>query len=86
MGRVTNRDCRTCINLIITNRQQCFQTSENIEVGLSDFQKRTVIVLKAFYKKQRPKTIVYLDFRKFPTQSFPDELDTISEYSLKSFK
>ena len=37
----------------MTIRQKCFQNSKNIEVGLFDFDKLIVGLLKTVYKKQK---------------------------------
>ena len=50
----------TCIDLILTNRQQSFQNSTTIETGLSDFHHLTVTVMKTKFKK--------LPQRKFSTE------------------
>ena len=44
----------TCIDLILTNRHNCFQNSRTIETGLSDFHKMTVTVLKSHFQKKDP--------------------------------
>ena len=48
-----NSDYPVCINLLMTIRQKCFQNSKNIEVGLFDFDKLIVGLLKTVYKKQK---------------------------------
>ena len=64
----------TCIDLILTNHQRCFQNSSVVDTGLSDFHKLTVTVLKTYFKKQEPKIIRYRDFKKFSNQAFRDEV------------
>ena len=46
-----NPEKPSCIDLIITNRTQSFQTSVTLETGLSDFHKMTLAIMKVFYKK-----------------------------------
>ena len=36
----------SCINLFLTNRQQCFQQTRAIETGIYDFHKMVVNVMK----------------------------------------
>ena len=36
----------SCIDLFLTNRQQCFQQACAIETGISDFHKKAVTVMK----------------------------------------
>ena len=43
-------------------------------MGLSDFHKLTVTVLKSYYKKLEPKVIRYRDYRKFSNEAFQAEL------------
>ena len=58
-------DNPTCIDLILITRQKCFQNSTIIEIGLSDFHKLTVTILKSYFKKLKPKEFIYGDFKKF---------------------
>ena len=58
-------DHPTSIDLILTNRQKSFQNSTIIETGLSDFHKLTVTVLKSYFKKRKPKELIYRDFKNF---------------------
>ena len=69
-----NSDNPTCIDLILTNRQKSFQNSTIIETGLSDFHKLTVTVLKSYFKKLKPKELIYRDFKNFSNQQFGTEL------------
>ena len=67
-------DNPTCIDPILANRQKRFQNSTIIETGLSDFHKLTVTVLKSYFKKLKPKTIIYRDFKNFSNLQFRTEL------------
>ena len=58
-------DNPTCIDLILINRQKCFQNSTIIEIGLSDFRKLTVTILKSYFKKLKPKEFIYGHFKNF---------------------
>ena len=58
-------DNPTCIDLILITRQKCFQNSTIIEIGLSDFRKLTVTILKSYFKKLKSKEFIYGDFKKF---------------------
>ena len=69
-----NPENPSCIDPILTNQRNSFHNSKPIEIGLSDFHKLTVTVLKTFFKKQEPKIIKYRDFKKFSNQVFRDEL------------
>ena len=65
----------SCIDLFLTNRQQCFQQTHAIETGISDFHKMVVTVMKTHYKKQKPKTIQYRNYKHFHEQSFNFEVN-----------
>ena len=45
-----------------------------METGLSDFHKLTVTGLKSYFKKLKPKKIMYRDFKNFFNQTFRTEL------------
>ena len=62
------------IDLILTNKPNCFQHSQNIEIGLSDYHKLTVTVLKIFFQKQAPRCIKYRDYKNFNKCLFHTEL------------
>ena len=68
-----NPDHSTCIDLILTKREKSFQNSTIMETGLSDFHKLTVAVLKSYFKKLKPKELIYRDFKNFSNQEFRTE-------------
>ena len=80
----------SCIDLFLTNRQRIQQTHA-IETGISDFHKMVVTVMKTHYKKQKPKTIQYRNYKHFHEQSFNFELNNelmkidINNAELKEF-
>ena len=53
----------SCIDVMLTNRSLCFESSRTIETGLSDCHKMTVTVMKKYYKKLAPVTINYHDYK-----------------------
>ena len=58
------------------NSPRYFENTSTIETGISDFHKLVVVtVLKMFYKKQKPKTIQYRNYKTFNKQLFRIELD-----------
>ena len=65
----------SCIDLLFTNRQQCFQQICVIETGISDFHKILVTVMKTHYERQKAKTIQYRNYKHFHEQSFNFELN-----------
>ena len=65
-----NPEKTSCIGLIITNRPKCFKNSVTLEMGLSDFHKMIVTVIKVFYKKQKPSIITYRTYKHFSNEVF----------------
>ena len=55
----------SCIDVILTNRNLCFESSTTIETGLSGCHKMTVTVMKKHYKKLEPIKIEYRDYKFF---------------------
>ena len=73
----------TCIDLILTNKFNKFQSSKTIETGLSDFHKMTVTVLKTFFQKKEPTLIKYRDYKHFDNNTFRHELkDELLKYQI----
>lgn len=64
----------SCIDLFITNHARCFQNTQTISTGLSDFHKMVVTVLRSSFKKAKPKQILYRDYKHFDTEIFKSEL------------
>ena len=64
----------TCIDLILTNRQQSFQNSKTIETGLSDFHHLTLTVMKTKFRKLPPKKILYRDNRNYNSVNFCNDV------------
>ena len=60
-----NLDNPSCIDLFLPNRPRTFQCSTTIEIGITDFHKLVVTVLKTCYRKQRPKIIHYRNYKNF---------------------
>ncbi len=76
----------SCIDLIITNKKQCFQNTSAVEIGLSDFHKLVVTVLKAHYQKLKPKVITYRNYKYFNRDIFRQDLAlSISQISNTQF-
>ena len=69
-----NPNNSTCTDLILTNKQKSVQNSIIIKTGLSEFHKFTVTVLKSYFKKLKPKELIYCDFKNFSNQQFRTEL------------
>ena len=65
----------SCIDLFLTNRPKCFQSTMTMETGISDFHKMVITVLKFFYKKQKPKIIHYRNYKTFNANLFKEKLN-----------
>ena len=81
-----NPDKPLCIDLLLTNFSKSFLISQTLEIGLSDFHKLTLTVLKIYYKKQKPLVITYRDYKNFSNETFRIELlSAMERYSNISF-
>ena len=47
-----------------------------IETGISDFHKMVIMVMKVFYKNEKPKIIQYRSYKNFDKQVFQIELNS----------
>ena len=65
-----NPDKPSCIDLILTNKSRSFHSSHIIETSISDFQKMTVSIMKAYFKKQKFNIIYYRDYKNFSNNRF----------------
>ena len=71
------------MDLILTNRQKCFQNSAIIKAGLPDFFKLSFAVSKSYFRKPEPNKLTYRDFKNFFNQKFRAELlKELSEYNI----
>ena len=59
------------INQIIINE---LQSTCVVEIGLSEFHRMTVSVLKVHFRKLPPKIISYRDYKSFENERFMDSL------------
>ena len=64
----------SCIDLVITNSPNSFQSTSTFCTGLSDFDKLVVTVLKTSFRKPPPKKIHCRDDNKFNANDFKTEL------------
>ena len=64
----------SCIDVMLTNRSLCFESSRTVETGLSDCHKMTVTVMKKHYKRLEPVTINYRDYKSFDGDKFRTDL------------
>ena len=66
----------SCIDVMVTNRPRSFQNSLAADTGLSDFDRMTVTVIKAYSPKLCLKLVNYRDVKKFLNEAFRDKLLT----------
>ena len=69
-----NSENPSTIDLILTNRKHSFQNTTALEVGISDFHKLVLTVLKAHFQKAKPKIITYHDYKKINDITFHEKL------------
>ena len=67
----------SCIDLILTNRNMPFQNTITVFAGISDFHKLLLIVLKINFTKNKPKEIIYRDYKNFDSFLFNDEVKNV---------
>ena len=66
----------SCIDLMLTNKQERFLKAKTVETGLSDFHKMVVSVFETSFKKQKPKIVTYRDYKRFDNEKFRESLGT----------
>ena len=64
----------TCIDFILTNAPQKFQSTCVLETGLSDFHLMTVTVMRKIFKKLKPRTINYRSYKHFSNEAYRESL------------
>ena len=60
----------SCINLILTNKQERYLKTKTVETGLSDFHKMVISVIKTRFKKEKLKIVTYRDYKLFDNEKF----------------
>ena len=65
----------TTIDIMLTNRPNCFQKTSTVVTGLSDFHKMIISCLKTTFKKIPPKKVIFRDYKKFDEQNVLYDLD-----------
>jgi hypothetical protein len=65
----------SCIDLILTNRNNCFQNSSTMETGLSDFHHLVFTVLKTTFKKKPPKIIKYRIYKSYNAFNYLNDVN-----------
>ena len=65
----------TTIDIILTNRPNCFQKTSTFITGLSDIQKVIISCLEATLKKIPSKKIIFRDYKKIDKENFLYDLE-----------
>ena len=55
---------KSTIDLILTNKGNCFQKTKVTETGLSDFHKLISTFLRSHFSRLKPKAIYYRNYKK----------------------
>ena len=78
-----NPEKPSCIDLLLTNRPTSFQSSSVVEIGLSDFHKMTITVMKTTFAKFKPRVTYFRNWDKFCNGKFSTQL--LTKLSLENF-
>ena len=65
----------SCIDVFLTNSHNSFKHSTVLSVGLSNFHKMIVTVMKTTFVKEEPKLICYRDFKRYDDLMFRVDLN-----------
>ena len=65
----------TTIDIMLTNRPNCFQKTSTVVTGLSDFHEMNCSCLKKTFKKIPSKKIIFRDYKIFDEQSSQYDID-----------
>ena len=74
------------IDLILTNMPRSFQTKCVVGVGLSDFYRMIIFVIKTHFRKVLHKVVSYRDFKAFGNERFMNLQFTLREESTDYIK
>ena len=72
-----NANNPSTIDLFLTNNSLAFQNTTATFTSLSDCHNLVLTVLKTTFSRNKPKEILYRDYKKFTFSDFNDELKTI---------
>ena len=78
-----------CIDLILTNKKNCFQKSGSVETGVSDHHHLIYTMLKKTVKCLPPRKVCYRSYKRFSEENFRSEvillMNTIRNGDFSSF-
>ena len=80
----------SCIDLMLTNKQQRFLKAKTFETGLSDFHKMVFSVFKTSFRKKKLNIVTYRDYKCFDDEKFRESLltcfSTVKSISYDTFE
>ena len=65
---------KSTIDLILTNKEGCFQKTKVTETGLSDFHRLISTFLRSKFCRLKPKKICCRNFKNFNEKKFLEEI------------
>ena len=68
------------VDIFLTNNYRCFQGTCALSVGISDFHKLIITVMKSTFEKLPPRKVFYRDQRRFNEDDFRKELCEVLNY------
>ena len=70
-----NPENPSCVDFLLANSKNNFDEAVVLELGISDFHKLLVSLLKSYFKKEDPKLIIHRDYKYFDNKMFSNELE-----------
>ena len=75
---IKNKTCfkgtGSCIDLILANRKYSFKNTSSYETGYSDHRHLIYSVMKAIFKCEEPKKLIYRNYSDFSQKDFQSDL------------
>ena len=65
---------KSTIDLILANKECCFQETKVTEIGLCDFHMLISTVLRSQFCRSKPKKIYYVNFKNLNEKIFLEEV------------
>ena len=65
---------KSTIDLILTNKGNCFEKTKVTETGLSNFHKLINTFLRSHFSRLKPKAIYYRNYKKFNEQNVLEDV------------
>ena len=65
---------KSTIDLILTNKGNCFQKRKVTETGLRDFHRLISTFLRSYFNRLKPKAIYYKNYKKSNEQKFLEDV------------